>query len=72
MEKKIETQLEVLCKGFPDHFINYLNYCRSLKFEDKPDYGYLKRVFEQALVHKNIENDFIYDWTGLFKKGKRK
>ena len=54
MEKKIETQLEILCKGFPDHFINYLNYCRSLKFEDKPDYGYLKRV-----------NNYNFGYIGL-------
>ena len=32
------TPIEVLCKGAPVEFATYLNYCRSLRFEEKPDY----------------------------------
>lgn len=28
--------------NIPDEFILYINYCRSMKFEDKPNYNYLK------------------------------
>lgn len=35
MEKKMSTPVEVLCKNFPCEFVNYLNYCRSLRFEDR-------------------------------------
>jgi len=38
MEKKMSTPVETLCKGFPHQFVKYLNYCKSLKFEEKPDY----------------------------------
>jgi hypothetical protein len=33
------TPTEVLCRGFPNEFAIYLNYTRSLRFDDKPDYG---------------------------------
>lgn len=44
-EKKMSTPIEVLCKGFPAEFAMYLNYCRSLRFEESPDYMYLRQLF---------------------------
>ena len=46
MEKKMETSADVLCRGFPIEFVQYLNYCKNLKFEDKPDYNMLKGLFK--------------------------
>jgi len=37
-EKKEQTPLPELCKGFPDGFEKYLAYTRSLGFADQPDY----------------------------------
>jgi len=42
LEKKENTPLDILCKGIPVEFANYLSYCRKLKFDEKPDYNYLK------------------------------
>lgn len=44
-EKKMSTPIEVLCKGYPAEFSMYLNYCRSLRFEEPPDYMYLRQLF---------------------------
>lgn len=44
-EKKMSTPIEVLCKGFPAEFSMYLNYCRSLRFDEQPDYMYLRQLF---------------------------
>ncbi|KAK1354997.1 Non-specific serine/threonine protein kinase [Heracleum sosnowskyi] len=44
-EKKVPTSVEELCCGYPTEFASYFHYCRSLRFEDEPDYAYLKRVF---------------------------
>jgi hypothetical protein len=38
MEKKMTTPVEVLCKGLPNDISLYMNYSKSLRFEDKPDY----------------------------------
>ena len=36
---------EDLCKGMPIELANYLTYCKNLKFEEKPDYTYLRSLF---------------------------
>lgn len=46
-------------------FATYLNYCRSLRFEDKPDYAYLRRLFRDLFYREGFHPDFVYDWTIL-------
>merc|ERR1711924_539988 len=65
MEKKMSTPVEVLCKHFPSEFVTYLNYCRSLRFEDRPDYAYLRRFLKDLFFRENYQYDFIFDWTIL-------
>lgn len=38
----MQTPLEVLCKGLPNEFVVYIQYCKNLRFECKPDYLYCK------------------------------
>ncbi|GMI94271.1 casein kinase I, CASEIN KINASE I-LIKE 11 [Hibiscus trionum] len=64
-EKKMITSVEVLCKSYPSEFVSYFNYCRSLHFEDKPDYSYLKRLFRDLFIREGYQFDYIYDWTIL-------
>ena len=46
-----------------DEFVTYLNFCRSLKFEDKPDYAYLRQLF-RSLFHKlGYTYDYVFDWN---------
>jgi len=63
MEKKMTTPVEILCKGLPIEFSTYLNYCRTLKFEDKPDYSYLRKMFKELFIREGCELDYMYDWT---------
>ncbi|CBZ51093.1 putative Casein kinase one (CK1) TgCK1b [Neospora caninum Liverpool] len=64
MEKKMSTPVEVLCKGYPSEFATYLHYCRSLRFEDRPDYAYLKRLFRDLYIKEGYdESDREFDWT---------
>merc|ERR1712088_461783 len=65
MEKKMSTPIEVLCKHFPSEFYTYLNYCRSLRFEDRPDYAYLRRVLKDLFFREGYQYDFVFDWTIL-------
>lgn len=34
----------------------------SLKYEDKPDYHYLRKRLLRLQTRKNIDNDYLYDW----------
>ncbi|XP_020096108.1 casein kinase 1-like isoform X2 [Ananas comosus] len=64
-EKKMLTPVEVLCKSYPSEFISYFHYCRSLRFEDKPDYAYLKRLFRDLFIREGYQFDYVFDWTIL-------
>jgi casein kinase I family protein HRR25 len=63
MEKKMTTPTEVLCRGFPNEFAIYLNYCRSLRFDDKPDYSYLRKLFRDLFVREGFQYDYCFDWS---------
>eukprot|EP01054_Gregarina_sp_Poly1_P000397 Gregarina_sp_Poly_1__396@NODE_1099_length_5100_cov_249_597059_g753_i1_p2_GENE_NODE_1099_length_5100_cov_249_597059_g753_i1NODE_1099_length_5100_cov_249_597059_g753_i1_p2_ORF_typecomplete_len329_score34_54Pkinase/PF00069_25/4_3e37Pkinase_Tyr/PF07714_17/6_3e21Pkinase_fungal/PF17667_1/3e13Kdo/PF06293_14/8_9e08Kinaselike/PF14531_6/2_8e06RIO1/PF01163_22/3_7e06WaaY/PF06176_11/4_4e06APH/PF01636_23/4_8e03APH/PF01636_23/0_008PIP49_C/PF12260_8/0_066PIP49_C/PF12260_8/3_9e03FTA2/PF13095_6/0_061YrbLPhoP_reg/ len=63
MEKKMSTSVESLCRSFPFEFVTYLNYCRSLRFEDRPDYAYLRRLFKDLFFREGYQYDFIFDWS---------
>ncbi|KAI3801086.1 hypothetical protein L1987_29187 [Smallanthus sonchifolius] len=64
-EKKMSTPVEVLCKSYPPEFMSYFHYCRSLKFEDKPDYSFLKRLFRDLFIREGYQFDYVFDWTIL-------
>ncbi|CAN8237395.1 unnamed protein product [Cochlearia groenlandica] len=61
-QKKASTSIEVLCRGYPTEFVSYFHHCRSLRFEDKPDYAYLKRLFRDLFVRQGFEFDLVFDW----------
>jgi casein kinase I family protein HRR25 len=61
-DKKLSTSIEALTKGYPEEFAIYMNYCRSLKFEEKPDIGYLRKLFKDLFYRMGYEYDFVFDW----------
>nr|CAD1843419.1 unnamed protein product [Ananas comosus var. bracteatus] len=64
-EKKLSTPIEVLCKSHPVEFASYFHYCHSLTFDQRPDYGFLKRLFRELFSREGYEFDYIFDWTIL-------
>lgn len=72
MEKKLTTTLETLCKGSPVEFVTYISYCRNLKFDEKPDYNYLKNLFKDLFQKMGYENDYNYDWNIIYQEQKKK
>ena len=39
-----------------------MQYCRGLKYEEAPDYNYLKRIFKEKLIREGYQYDHIFDW----------
>ena len=85
MEKKLQIPTEILCYGLPDEICYYLNYCKSLRFEDRPDYDYLRGLFIKllgtcntiyGLTKEMLKFDWCFDdpansiWTIFNKKNK--
>ncbi len=67
MEKKLQIPTEVLCYGLPDEIVHYLNYTKSLRFEDRPDYDYLRNLFVKLLGTcanlYNLTKEYLrFDW----------
>jgi hypothetical protein len=71
MEKKISTSIETLCKGFPEELQIFIHYTRDLRFDDRPDYGFLKRLIKAISEREKIEMDFLFDWVKR-KEGEKK
>ncbi|KRX08998.1 Protein kinase-like domain [Pseudocohnilembus persalinus] len=68
-QKKMAVPIEQLCSKLPQEFVQYFRYCRSLKFEEQPDYRELKTKFKD-LFFKLYDNwDFIWDWIILSSDG---
>ncbi|KAG8511173.1 Casein kinase I isoform epsilon, partial [Galemys pyrenaicus] len=55
-EKKMSTPIE---------FSTYLNFCRSLRFDDKPDYSYLRQLFRNLFHRQGFSYDYVFDWNML-------
>ena len=70
-EKKMSTPVDVLCKGYPLEFNDYLNYCRGLRFDDSPDYNYLRKGLFRTLFVKKLgyQYDYKFDWSDSPSKG---
>jgi len=62
-EKKISTAPDLLCKNFPSEFAHYINYIRSLRFDEKPDYTFLRKLFRDLFVRLGYKYDAVFDWT---------
>lgn len=67
-ERKMSTPVDVLCKNFPSEFTMYLNYCRGLRFDETPDYIYLRQLFRILFRTSGYQYDYLFDWTLLKQK----
>jgi casein kinase I family protein HRR25 len=63
MEKKMSTSLEDLCVGLPTEFCNYMNYVRNLRFDEKPDYSFVRKLFRDLFIRDGYHYDYVFDWT---------
>eukprot|EP00096_Caligus_rogercresseyi_P007854 TRINITY_DN2596_c0_g1_i3.p1 TRINITY_DN2596_c0_g1~~TRINITY_DN2596_c0_g1_i3.p1 ORF type:complete len:444 (-),score=62.77 TRINITY_DN2596_c0_g1_i3:248-1579(-) len=70
-EKKLSTPIDELCKGAPSEFSTYLNYCRSLRFEERPDYSYLRQLIRNLFHRQGFSYDYVFDWNLIKEESKK-
>ena len=71
LQMKMNTNLDILCEGLPDEFKEFIDYGRKLRFEERPDYSYLKKLLIKAAEKNGIDLDNVeYDWISLERKKK--
>lgn len=47
----------------PAEFATYHNYVRSLRFEEKPDYAYLRQSIRNLFHRQGFSYDYVFDWN---------
>lgn len=63
MDKKMSVPISRLCDGTPDCLRKYIEYSRSLRYEDKPNYGYLKLLFSDTVKSLYGDGEFVPEWV---------
>jgi hypothetical protein len=48
--------------GAPDMMIEYIRYCRLLKYEEVPNYQKLKKMFTDEMDKNGIVFDNKFEW----------
>ena len=58
---KSSIKPEELCSGLPKEFSQYIEYCQKLRFEQTPNYNYLRNLFIEVIKsnEKFIDSRFI-------------
>ncbi len=62
----VSVTFHQFCSGV---FYEFLNYCRELNFEDKPNYAFLKKLFRDAYIQHGFDCTSAgipiaeYDWS---------
>jgi hypothetical protein len=60
---KKSTSLKALCEGFPEEFAQFIQYARSLDYEEEPDYDYLRQLLRNVSAREKYAHDDKFDWN---------
>ena len=64
---KKNISYKILCKNLPQELYNFGTYIKRLKFEEDPDYNFLRNCFYSILKNINEKNDNKFSWLTNFK-----
>ena len=62
-EKKMSTPTHVLCSGMPDGVVILLNCVCSLRFDEEPDYSFLRNTVHDLFARELFQRNSVFDWT---------
>ena len=67
----MDIKLTELCHGLPKECIKFIQYARDMKFEDKPNYTYLRGLLKKMALRIVAKMDTSkFDWIIAEKKEK--
>ena len=59
---KKQIPMNALCRNLPKEMTEFMEYIKCLKFDEKPNYNSLKKLFEIMLKKINNVNDLKFSW----------
>jgi len=55
LSEKLNISLDELCEGLPEEIKEFIKYAKELKFDQQPDYYYLKNLLLKAAAKNGID-----------------
>lgn len=72
-ELKCSIKVEKLAEGLPKAFEQYLRHAKNLKFTERPDYDYLRKLFNDTASQMEVNlNEHCFEWQSKSKTKKSK
>jgi len=65
LQCKTKLPPDLVCAACPNEFGTFLSYARALRFDDKPDYTYLRKLFRELFVREGFQLDPPFAQTVL-------
>lgn len=65
MQRKQTLSVPNLCARLPWEIGEYVRYTRALRFEECPDYTFLRNLLGDCFEEQGFERDGVFDWTVL-------
>lgn len=59
----MNVTVEELCAGVPEEFATMFHHVRALRFEDKPDYTFMRKLLRDLFARMGFAMDYVFDWT---------
>ena len=60
-----------LCEGENPMFVEYFRYCQGLKFEERPNYAYLRSLVSQIAKGLSLDLTYVPEWSSSKSKRRR-
>ncbi|CAF4340089.1 unnamed protein product, partial [Rotaria magnacalcarata] len=68
--KKLNITSKELFRNLPKQYKTIYDYIRSLTFNEKPDYAYIRCQIRSIFLKYNYKYDYIYDWYRVARRMK--
>jgi serine/threonine protein kinase len=66
LQWKMSSSLDLLGSACPNEFSVFLSYTRTLRFDKKPDYTYLRKIFHELLVCEEYQYEHMFaQWSDI-------
>ena len=70
IEMKKNMGLEILCEKLPEEIRLFISYTKNLKFEEEPEYNYLKNLLKVVINTKNSDKNYFFNISNKLIKYK--
>lgn len=56
LQRKMGSPVDLLGSAYPNKFSVFLNYTCTLRFNEKPDYAYMRKIFRELLLRTEYQH----------------